>query len=89
MKCYIVSFEVSADAAKTALTERIKAYGYFCPINATCWAIVTDQSATAVRDYLGTTLATSDKIFVVRSGTEAAWRNTYGEKHTEWLKANL
>ncbi len=37
---------------KSKLKERLKAYGTFCPINDNCWAIVTNQTAAQVRDYL-------------------------------------
>jgi len=89
MACYIVTFEVADAARKAALKERLKAYGTFCPINANCWAIVTDRSAAQIRDDLMVTIPTTDKIFVVKSGVEAAWRNAYGQKNSDWLKEHL
>ena len=89
MSCYIITFEVASTTAKNALTERIKAYKNYCPINSTCWAIVTDSKAADVRDYLRQALAPQDRIFVLRSGTEGAWLNAYGQEHTDWLKRNL
>jgi len=89
MACYIVTFEVESPANKTALKERLKGYGTYCPINANCWAIVTDQSAAQVRDHLMAVIPATDKIFVIKSGVEAAWRNVYGQKNTDWLKEHL
>ena len=89
MKCYIVSFEVATAATKNRLTGLLKAYGNYCPINDTCWAIMTDNSAAQIRDYLKTSLQENDRIFVVRSGTGAAWLNAYGQANTDWLKKNL
>lgn len=89
MTCYIVAFEVADIGNKTKLQDSLKAYGTFCPINANCWAIVTDQSAAQVRDNLMAKIPVTDKIFVIKSGVEAAWRNAYGPKNTEWLKEKL
>lgn len=89
MACYIVAFEVAVPSQKAALIERLKAYGTFCPINSNCWAIVTTQNAAQVRDNLMAVIPATDKIFVIKSGLEAAWRNVYGEKNTNWLKEHL
>lgn len=67
----------------------LKAYRKFCPIHRHCWAIVTDESAKQIRDSVKALLAPKDRLFVVRSGTEAAWRNSYGPTNNEWLKKYL
>ena len=89
MTCYIVTFEVADANDKNILIERLKAYGTYCPINSNCWAIVTTQTAVQVRDNLMEVIKTSDKIFVIKSGVEAAWRNVYGQKNIDWLKERL
>lgn len=89
MTCYIVSFEVQNEATRNKIRERLKTFGGYCPINNTCWAITTDKKASEVRDTIAEVLVSGDRLFVIRSGTEAAWRNAYGEKNSEWLKKNL
>ena len=89
MSCYIATFEVASAQDKAQLKERLKAYGIYCPINDNCWAIVTDQTAAQIRDNLMVAIKTTDKIFVIKSGVEAAWRNVYGDKNTAWLKERL
>jgi len=89
MTSYIVTFEVAKAEVKTALKDLLKSYGSYCPINETSWAIKTDKTATQVRDHLIPAIETGDRLFVIRSGTEAAWRNSYGDKFTDWLKKNL
>jgi hypothetical protein len=89
MSCYVVTFEVAAPAARSAVKDRLKKYGTFCPIHEHCWAIVTNDSAVQVRDSITPLIAPTDRVFVVRSGTEAAWSNAYGQKNTDWLKKNL
>lgn len=89
MSCYIVTFEVADASNKATLKERLKAYGSYCPINDNCWAIVTNQTAAQVRDNLMAVIPVTDKIFVIKSGVEAAWRNVYGQENTDWLKEKL
>lgn len=89
MSCYIVTFDVATEATRERVRERLKSYGSFCPIHKHCWAIMADKKASEVRDDVGTVLQPGDRLFVVRSGTAAAWRHSYGEKNDAWLKKNL
>ena len=89
MKCYIVAFDVADVDVRKKVRERLKAYSRFCPVNKHCWAIVSDHKATQIRDHVAELLGPNDRLFVVRSGTEAAWRNAFGPKNTEWLKKHL
>jgi hypothetical protein len=89
MSTYIVSFEINDVSVRTKFEEKLKSYGVYCPINEFCWAIVTSKKATEIRDFLKPYLEVTDRIFVVRSGTESAWVNTYGEANNDWLKKHL
>ena len=89
MACYIVTFELKDPARRAALTEALRSFPGFCPLTARSWAIKSDKNARGVRDQLTATLGPGDRLFVLRSGSEGAWRNSYGEKHNEWLKKNL
>ena len=89
MACYIVCFE-AAQKNREALQTLIKTtYKSYCPVTDTCWAIITESKAAEVRDFLSAALSSTDRIFVLRSGTEAAWRNLYGPAWAEWLTKNL
>lgn len=89
MACYIVTFELTESSRLPALKEALKSFAGYCPLNATSWAILSDKKASEVRDQLMTVLGAGDRLFVIRSGSEGAWRNSYGEKNNEWLKKNL
>ena len=89
MTTYIVTFEVDDDFRKNQLKEKLKQYSGYCPIHDNCWAIVSDQTPAQIRDYLSQDFSSSDRIFVIRSGTYAAWINSYGQKNSEWLKERL
>ena len=89
MSCYVVAFEVPTDAARQQLTTKLKGFGAYCPVTEHCWAILSDKSATQIRDSLTANLPEGSRIFVVRSGTAAAWKNSFGPPNDEWLKKNL
>lgn len=89
MSTYIVSFEIKDVAIKGTFQEKLKSYGVYCPINDCCWAIVTSAKATEIRDFLKPFLGLTDRLIVIRSGTEAAWLNTYGSANNDWLKKHL
>lgn len=89
MACYIVTFEVKSIEAIKQLHASLETYSGYCPIHPKCWAILTDKKAVEVRDHLMGAIKKGDYLFVIRSGTEAAWNTTYGEEHSQWLKKNL
>ena len=88
-KCYVVTFEVGNEATRREVRGRLKGYGTYCPITKYCWGIVTEQTASQIRDNIKEALEPTDRVFVVRSGTEAAWNNSYGPKNNSWLKKHL
>lgn len=89
MQCYIVTFQIDTEETINKVKELLKSYGYYCPIHNNCWAIKTEENAIQIRDKIQALLSINDRLFVIRSGTEAAWYNSYGEKHSKWLKENL
>lgn len=88
MACYIISYDLRKPGRNyNALYEAIKAYGTWAKINESLWAIVTQQTAAQVREKLDQYIDANDRIFVVKSGVEAAWRNCICRN--DWLKKNL
>lgn len=89
MPAYIITFELNNTEKLDSLLKGLKSYGSYCPINDTSWAIRSEKTAVQIRDHLLTLIGSGDRVFVIRSGTEAAWSNSYGPKHDEWLKKHL
>lgn len=89
MTTYIVTFEVKDLTRKNRVKEKLKEFGFYCPIHTNAWAIQTEKKASEIRDFVKTVMTSEDRIFVIRTGTEAAWSNSYGTKHNDWLKKNL
>lgn len=86
-KCYIISYQLIPNRNIEPLHNAIKAYGTWAKINETTWAIVTTISAIEIRNYLQRFLNTNDRLFIIKSGLEAAWSNAACTN--EWLKNNL
>lgn len=89
MTCYIVSFSANTEASRIKIIEALKGFGRYCPINKNTWAILSEDKALQVTNKIIPGLTKDDFIFVIRSGTEAAWYNTFGQKNDAWLKENL
>ncbi|WP_339701688.1 CRISPR-associated protein Cas2 [uncultured Roseivirga sp.] len=85
--CYIINYDLRNSRDYNGLYEAIKSYGTYAKVLESCWAIVTTQSATQVRDFLLRSMDSDDGIFVVKSGGEAAWQRVLCTD--EWLKRNL
>ena len=89
MTTYIVTFEMPDDSKKSNLKKKLQQYDGYCAIHDNCWAIISDQTPAQIRDHLNQDFSPSDRIFVIRSGTYAAWSNPYGSENSEWLKERL
>lgn len=89
MTTYIVTFEIKDSTRRLTVKNKLKEFGIFCPIHENAWAIRTDKKATEVRDTVTPLMTNEDRIFVIRTGVEAAWKNTYGNENSEWLKKHL
>lgn len=87
MTCYIISYDLRNNRDYDALYDAIKSYPKWAHIVESTWAVVTSRTAVQIRDHLTTILDDDDRIFVVKSGTEAAWRNCICRN--KWLKDNL
>lgn len=87
MSCYIISYDLRNKRDYESLYEAIKSYGTWAHVTESTWAVVTSQKAKEVRDFLSESLDDDDRIFVVKSGVEAAWRHVICRD--EWLKENL
>lgn len=69
------------------LYQAIKSYQTWAKITESSWAIVTDSTPVAIRDYLGSFMDKNDRLFIIKSGHNSAWRNIIGSG--EWFKKHL
>ncbi|MCF6129074.1 hypothetical protein L1S35_05265 [Flavobacterium sp. AS60] len=89
MTTYIVTFEINDPTRRAQVKEKLKEFNLYCPIHDNAWAIKSDKKATEVRDFISPLLTAADRIFVIRTGTVAAWKNTYATENSDWLKKHL
>lgn len=89
MNTYIVTFEIHDLQRRNKVKEHLRSYDSFCPIHDNTAAIRTNKTAVYVRDALNQIALPKDRIFIIRSGMEAAWYNSYGNENTNWLKTYL
>jgi len=87
MRCYIIAYDLRLYRNYEALHNAIKSYGTWGKINESTWAIVTQQNSIQIRDYLLNFMDKDDRLFVIKSGAEAAWLNAMADN--EWLKQQL
>ncbi len=83
---YIISFDVAKGSGER-VTDAIKEYGTWAHITNSTWAIVTEERPKEIRHKLAQLLPEGSRLFVIRSGSFAAWRNVFGR--SEWLKKYL
>lgn len=88
MATYIISYDLKKPGQNyEKLYEAIKSYGTWAKINESLWAVVTTSTAVQIRDKLLAHIDSNDRLFVIKSGVEAAWRNSICKN--EWLKEHL
>jgi len=89
MGTYLITFEIRSGKL-FEFQERLKKFGSYCPMNSNCWLIISPRSAVEILEELQYYTNTStDKLFVLKTGSEAAWSGIYGEAWQTWLKNNL
>lgn len=89
MTCYIVTFDLVDASDFSAVQTALKATSAYCPIHDRCWAVITGETSAKLCERIYAEIKGGGRVFVVRSGTDAAWINTYGEENSSWLKKNL
>lgn len=88
MATYIISYDLRKPGQNyEQLYDAIKSYGTWAKINESLWAIVSTSSAVQIRNSLMAHIDSNDRIFVIKSGVEAAWRNSMC--NADWLKEHL
>lgn len=86
-RTYIISYDMAEKGNYNDLYKAIKSYGTWAKITESTWAIVTESKAEEIRDHLEQYFPSGSSLFVIKSGTVAAWMNV--QCSNEWLKKHL
>lgn len=90
MTTYIVTFDIKDITRLNQIKNHLrKEKSSICPIHENAYAILDTKTSNEIVDELTPFLTNEDRIFVIRTGTAAAWRNSYGEENNKWLKKHL
>ena len=88
MATYQVSYDLIAPGRNyQGLYDRLRQYPNWAKVTESNWIVVTGWTAAQIRDDLRVHLDANDRIFVLKSGIEAAWSNTICDNN--WLRENL
>ncbi len=88
MYCYIVTYDLCQPCRDyTSLHAALKNYPRWGKITESTWAIISDNTASAIRDHLMCFIDSNDRLLVIKSGKEAAWNCVLA--NNQWLKDNL
>lgn len=85
MQSYIVIYETSTKTEK--FENYLKTLGTWGRITDNSWLVVSDVSASQIRDGLNALKSAGDRIFVMKSGYISAWINTRASN--EWIKKHV
>lgn len=85
MSTYLVSYDLIGKKNYERLFEYLRTYGTRSRPLMSVWVIVTDKSATEIRNEIDEYIDTDDKVLVVKSGGLAAWRHL-SKQTADWLR---
>lgn len=86
--CFIIMYDLRSPGQDyVQLHQAIKSFGIWGKITESSWAIVSNLTAEAIRNFLLGYIDRNDRIMVIQSGKVAAWHNVMASP--DWLKQNL
>lgn len=88
MKSFLISYDLIKDKDYKSVHEKIKSYPNWAKPLESLWIIKSDNSATEIRDNVGSVMDSDDKLIVLELTGVAAWKNLSAEL-SGWIKDNL
>jgi len=88
MPVYIVNYDLNKLGQNyDCITKKLENYSHW-HMQGSGWIIITNASASDIRDNLKPCLDPNDELFVAKLSGEAAWAG-YSSDVTKWLKGVL
>ena len=88
MNAYVIAFDittkvgtsVSVAKVRAAVDSLIMGFPYQEQVTESCWCVASFKTATQIRDaFVAVMRADYDRVFVLQSAGNAAWRNVLGD----------
>jgi len=87
-RTYIVIFEIAQKVNQEKVIEYLKTFNGWARITDNSFAVrTTNLKAKDIRDAIINFKGENDRLFIIKSGLEAAWSNARGRN--QWFKDNL
>ena len=86
-KTYIVIYQLGENSDRNSIIKYLKSFNGWARISDNSFAVSSTIKAKEIRDELLKYKGDDGRIFVIKSGVEAAWSNTRGRN--QWFKDNL
>jgi len=89
MATYMVSYDLKAPGKDyKELIDYLKSLDNWWHNLGSTWVVVTSMTAVQLRDAINKHIDADDRVLVVKSAGEGAWRG-FTDTAGEWLKENL
>lgn len=92
MQLYQINYDLHKQHDYDALYQKIKSYNAWATPLQSCWIVLTDKTATEMRNELSATMDAEDGLLITALSGHAAWKNLYIESNhalTEWINDHL
>lgn len=87
MASFIITYDLVNGRDYESIYTAIKSLGRWARVTESVWVITSDEDCISIRDKLLQHMDDDDRLFVTKSSSVAAWKNT--RCSSEWLKNNL
>ena len=81
---YVVSYDLRIQRDYSKLSEALRKFPNWGRVTESTWLVSTTWAAKQVADYLVQHMDSDDRLFVIETTNDAAWRNVICE--TDWLR---
>ncbi|MGG7671024.1 hypothetical protein [Pseudomonas sp. WC2] len=87
MATYLVCCDLNQEFDQDEFNVTISSMGEARQVLSGAWVVVTEKTATQIRDELVTVLDASERLLVVKSASVGAWKSILSDN--KWLAENL
>lgn len=85
---YIIAYDLCKPGRDyNSLYNSLRSFRIWGKLTESVWCVVTEWDSVKIRDFLTSCLDVNDRLIVIKSGGEAAWKNM--KASNDWIKQNI